>query len=55
MIGLGVVPLVALVIAWALAEMVTVHPTAGASGTIAHSYLGRGPASSSAGTRLRGQ
>jgi amino acid transporter, AAT family len=36
-----VVALVALVIAWALAEMVTVHPTAGAFGTIAHSYLGR--------------
>jgi amino acid transporter, AAT family len=32
--------LVALVISWALAEMVVVHPTAGAFGTIAHSYLG---------------
>ena len=32
--------LVALVIAYALAEMVVVHPTAGAFGTIAHSYLG---------------
>jgi L-asparagine transporter-like permease len=36
-----IVALVALVIAWALAEMVTVHPAAGAFGTIAHSYLGR--------------
>ena len=34
--------LVALVIAWALAEMVVVHPTAGAFGAIAHSYLGAG-------------
>lgn len=34
--------LVALVIAWALAEMVVVHPTAGAFGTIAHAYLGGG-------------
>lgn len=34
--------LVALVIAWALAEMVVVHPTAGAFGTIAHHYLGAG-------------
>jgi len=32
--------LIALVIAYALAEMVVVHPTAGAFGTIAHSYLG---------------
>jgi L-asparagine transporter-like permease len=36
-----IVALVALVIAWALAEMVTVHPAAGGFGTIAHSYLGR--------------
>lgn len=36
-----IVALVALVIAWALAEMVTVHPTAGAFGTVAHSYLGK--------------
>lgn len=35
-----VVAAVALVIAWALAEMVTVHPRAGAFGTVAHSYLG---------------
>jgi amino acid transporter, AAT family len=34
--------LVALVIAWALAEMVVVHPTAGAFGAIAHAYLGGG-------------
>jgi L-asparagine transporter-like permease len=34
--------LVALVIAWALAEMVVVHPTAGAFGAIAHSYMGAG-------------
>lgn len=34
--------LVALVIAWALAEMVVVHPTAGAFGAIAHNYLGAG-------------
>jgi amino acid transporter, AAT family len=34
--------LVALVIAWALAEMVVVHPTAGAFGSIAHAYLGAG-------------
>ena len=34
--------LVALVIAWALAEMVVVHPTSGAFGTIAHAYLGGG-------------
>jgi L-asparagine transporter-like permease len=34
--------LVALVICWALAEMVVVHPEAGAFGTIAHSYLGVG-------------
>ncbi|WP_433559671.1 amino acid permease [Pseudonocardia xinjiangensis] len=40
-IAFVVVALVALVIAWALAEMVTVHPTAGAFGTIAHAYLGR--------------
>ncbi|MGH3629922.1 MAG: amino acid permease, partial [Sciscionella sp.] len=40
-IAFVVVALVALVIAWALAEMVTVHPSAGAFGTIAHSYLGR--------------
>lgn len=33
--------LVALVIAWALAEMVVVHPTAGAFGVLAHSYIGR--------------
>jgi AAT family amino acid transporter len=33
--------LVALVIAWALAEMVVVHPTAGAFGVLAHSYVGR--------------
>ncbi|MGH3658285.1 MAG: amino acid permease, partial [Micromonosporaceae bacterium] len=32
--------LVALVISWALTEMVVVHPTAGSFGTIAHSYLG---------------
>lgn len=32
----------ALVIAWALAEMVTVHPGTRAFGTIAHSYLGDG-------------
>lgn len=32
--------LVALVIAWALAEMVVVHPEAGAFGAIAHRYLG---------------
>src|SRR5215475_6742332 len=32
--------LVALVIAWALAEMVVVHPEAGAFGSIAHRYLG---------------
>ena len=32
--------LVALVIAWALAEMVVVHPQAGAFGTIAHAYIG---------------
>jgi AAT family amino acid transporter len=31
---------VALVVAWALAEMVVVHPTAGAFGTIAHTYVG---------------
>ncbi|MCF3142252.1 amino acid permease [Streptomyces platensis] len=31
---------VALVISWALAEMVVVHPDAGAFGTIAHCYLG---------------
>ncbi len=34
--------LIALVIAWALAEMVVVHPTAGAFGAIAHAYLGGG-------------
>lgn len=34
--------LVALVIAWALAEMVVVHPTAGAFGSIAQRYLGPG-------------
>jgi amino acid transporter, AAT family len=34
--------LVALVIAWALAEMVVVHPEAGAFGAIAHRYLGAG-------------
>nr|WP_084216645.1 amino acid permease [Pseudonocardia spinosispora] len=39
-IAFVVVAAVALVIAWALAEMVTVHPNAGAFGTIAHSYLG---------------
>jgi amino acid transporter, AAT family len=33
--------LVALVIAYALAEMTVVHPTAGAFGAIAHKYLGR--------------
>lgn len=33
--------LVALVVAWALAEMVIVHPTAGAFGVLAHSYIGR--------------
>lgn len=33
--------MVALVIAWALAEMVVVHPTAGAFGVLAHSYIGR--------------
>lgn len=33
--------LVALVIAWALAEMVVVHPTAGSFGVLAHSYIGR--------------
>ncbi len=32
--------LVALVISWALAEMVVLHPEAGAFGTIAHSYIG---------------
>ncbi|NUR06325.1 MAG: amino acid permease [Nocardioidaceae bacterium] len=32
--------LVALVIAWALAEMVVVHPRAGAFGSIAHAYVG---------------
>ncbi|WP_279583226.1 amino acid permease [Fodinicola feengrottensis] len=32
--------LIALVISWALAEMVVVHPDAGAFGTIAHSYVG---------------
>lgn len=32
--------LVALVISWALAEMVVVHPDAGAFGSIAHSYVG---------------
>ncbi len=32
--------LVALVIAWALAEMVIVHPTAGSFGMLAHSYVG---------------
>lgn len=32
--------LVALVIAWALAEMVIVHPTAGSFGVLAHSYIG---------------
>ena len=32
--------LVAMVIAWALAEMVVVHPEAGAFGAIAHRYLG---------------
>jgi L-asparagine transporter-like permease len=34
--------LVALVIAFALAEMVVVHPTAGAFGAIGHAYLGGG-------------
>ncbi|MGI8522756.1 MAG: amino acid permease [Nocardioides sp.] len=34
--------LVSLVIAYALAEMVVVHPTAGAFGAIAHAYLGGG-------------
>lgn len=32
--------MVALVIAWALAEMVIVHPIAGAFGVLAHSYIG---------------
>jgi len=32
--------LVALVIAWALAEMVVVHPEAGAFGAVAHRYVG---------------
>lgn len=32
--------LIALVIAWALAEMVIVHPTAGSFGVLAHSYIG---------------
>lgn len=32
--------LVALVIAWALAEMVVVHPTAGSFGVLAHAYIG---------------
>ena len=32
--------LVALVIAFALAEMAVIHPTAGAFGAIAHSYIG---------------
>jgi len=32
--------LVALVIAWALAEMVVVHPDAGAFGAVAHRYVG---------------
>jgi amino acid transporter, AAT family len=39
-IAFVLVAAVALVIAWALAEMVTVHPRAGAFGTVAHSYLG---------------
>lgn len=34
--------LVALAISWALAEMVVVHPAAGAFGSIAHKYLGAG-------------
>lgn len=33
--------LVALVIAWSLAEMMVVHPTAGAFGALADSYIGR--------------
>jgi AAT family amino acid transporter len=33
--------LVALVMAWALAEMSVVHPTAGAFGVLAHAYIGR--------------
>jgi L-asparagine transporter-like permease len=33
--------LVALVIAFALAEMVVVHPTAGSFGVLAHAYIGR--------------
>ncbi len=33
--------LVALVVAWALAEMAVVHPTAGAFGVFAHAYIGR--------------
>lgn len=33
--------LMALIIAWALAEMVVVHPVAGSFGALAHSYLGR--------------
>lgn len=39
-IAYAVCALVALVIAWALAEMVVVHPTAGSFGAIAHMYLG---------------
>ncbi|WP_063890710.1 amino acid permease [Sciscionella sediminilitoris] len=34
---------VALIIAWALAEMIVVHPVAGSFGVLAHSYLGRLP------------
>lgn len=33
--------LVTLVVAWALAEMTVVHPTAGAFGVLAHAYIGR--------------
>ncbi|WP_052371810.1 amino acid permease [Amycolatopsis taiwanensis] len=39
-IAYAVCALVALVIGWALAEMVVVHPMAGAFGAIAHTYLG---------------
>lgn len=33
--------LVTLVVAWALAEMIVVDPTAGAFGVLAHAYIGR--------------
>ncbi len=39
-IAYGVCALVAFVVAWALAEMVVVHPEAGSFGAIAHRYLG---------------